>query len=61
MSEKASIRSMQAAFTGSGGVEVTVWKRIRNLQTLGIDVQSIIDRFETDPEGALIELEEAER
>jgi len=38
-----------------------VWKRIRNLQTLGIDMQSIINRFETDPGGALIELEEAER
>ena len=61
MSEKASIRTMQAAFPGSGGAEVTVWKRIRNLQALGIDVQSIIDRFETDPGGALIELEEAER
>jgi hypothetical protein len=61
MSEKASIRTMQTAFPGSFGAEVTVWKRIRNLQTLGIDVQSIIDRFETDPDGALIELEEAER
>lgn len=60
-SEKASIRTMQGAFSGATMSEVTVWKRLRNLQQLGVEVQEIIDRFETDPDGALAALEEAER
>jgi hypothetical protein len=58
--EKASIRNMHTAFSGSSGDQVTVWKRIRNLQDLGVDVQPIIDRFESDPEGAHAALKEAE-
>jgi hypothetical protein len=59
--EKSSLRTMENAFSGSGGAEVTIWKRIRKLEAAGVKVQSIVDMFEVDPDGALAALEEAEK
>ena len=59
--EKSSLRTMENAFSGSGGAEVTIWNRIRKLEAAGVKVQSIVDMFEVDPDGALAALEEAEK
>lgn len=59
--EKAHIRAMSTAFTGSGNTQVTIWERLRKLESAGFDVQSIVDQFEVDPDGALVALEEAEK
>ena len=59
--EKASIRAMQQAFSGSGGAEVTIWERLRKLEARGVEVQSIVDMFDIDPDGALVALKEAEK
>ena len=52
---------MENAFSGSQGAEVTVWERLRKLEAAGVEVQSIVDMFEINPEGALVALEEAEK
>ncbi|MEE3310478.1 MAG: DUF835 domain-containing protein, partial [Candidatus Thermoplasmatota archaeon] len=59
--EKSSLRLMENAFSGSGGAEVTIWERIRKLEETGVEVQSIVDMFEVDPDGAIAALEEAEK
>ena len=59
--EKESIRAMQQAFSGSGGAEVTIWERLRKLEARGVEVQSIVDMFDIDPDGALVALKEAEK
>lgn len=59
--EKAHIRAMSTAFTGSGNNQVTVWERLRKLESAGVDIQPIVDQFEVDPDGALIALKEAEK
>ena len=59
--EKAHIRAMSTAFTGSGNTQVTVWERLRKLESSGVDIQAIVDQFEIDPDGALQALEEAEK
>ena len=59
--EKAHIRAMSTAFTGSGNTQVTVWERLRKLESNGVDIQAIVDQFEIDPDGALQALEEAEK
>ena len=59
--EKSSIRTMENAFSGSKGAEVTVWERLRKLEAAGVEVQPIVDMFEIDPEGAIVALEEAEK
>ena len=59
--EKAHIRAMSTAFTGSGNTQVTIWERLRKLESAGIDIQPIVDQFEVDPDGALIALKEAEK
>ena len=59
--EKAHIRAMATAFTGSGNTQVTVWERLRKLESNGVDIQAIVDQFEIDPDGALQALEEAEK
>ena len=59
--EKAHIRAMSTAFTGSGNTQVTIWERLRKLESAGIDVQPIVDQFEVDPDGALLALKEAEK
>ena len=59
--EKSSIRTMENAFSGSKGAEVTVWERLRKLEAAGVEVQRIVDMFEIDPEGAIVALEEAEK
>ncbi|PDH26811.1 MAG: hypothetical protein CND85_02250 [Marine Group II euryarchaeote MED-G33] len=60
-SEKASIRVMENAFSGSGGSQVTIWERLRKLEARGVEIQSIVDMFEVDPDGALAALKEAEK
>ena len=59
--EKASIRIMENAFSGSAGSQVTVWERLRKLEARGVEIQSIVDMFEVDPDGALDALKEAEK
>ena len=59
--EKAHIRAMSTAFTGSGNTQVTIWERLRKLESAGIDIQPIVDQFEVDPDGALLALKEAEK
>ena len=59
--EKAHIRAMSTAFTGSGNTQVTIWERLRKLESAGIDIQPIVDQFELDPDGALLALKEAEK
>ena len=59
--EKSSLRLMENAFSGSAGAEVTVWERLRKLEAAGVEVQSIVDMFEFDPEKAIAALEEAEK
>ena len=59
--EKAHIRAMSTAFTGSGNTQVTVWDRLRKLESNGVEIQAIVDQFEVDPDGALEALEEAEK
>ena len=59
--EKSSLRLMENAFSGSGGAEVTIWERLRKLEATGVEVQSIVDMFEVDPDGAIAALEEAEK
>jgi hypothetical protein len=59
--EKSSIRTMENAFSGSGGAEVTIWERLRKLEAAGVEVQSIVDMFEVDPDGAIAALKEAEK
>ena len=59
--EKASIRVMGNAFSGSGGSQVTVWERLRKLEARGVEIQPIVDMFEVDPDGALDALKEAEK
>ena len=59
--EKAHIRAMSTAFTGSGNTQVTIWERLRKLESAGIDIQPIVDQFEMDPDGALLALKEAEK
>ena len=59
--EKSHIRAMSTAFTGSGNSQVTVWERLRKLESSGVEIQSIVDQFEVDPEGAMDALEEAEK
>ena len=59
--EKAHIRAMETAFTGSGNNQVTVWERLRKLESKGVDIQHIVDQFEVDPDGALVALKEAEK
>ena len=59
--EKESIRAMQQAFSGSGGAEVTIWERLRKLEARGVEVQSTVDMFDIDPDGALVALKEAEK
>ena len=60
-SEKASIRVMENAFSGSGGTQITIWERLRKLEARGVEIQSIVDMFEVNPDGALIALKEAEK
>ena len=52
---------MENAFSGRGGAEVTIWERLRKLEATGVEVQSIVDMFEVDPDGAIAALEEAEK
>ena len=59
--EKASIRAMENAFSGSAGSQVTVWERLRKLEARGVEIQLIVDMFEVDPDGALDALKEAEK
>ena len=59
--EKAHIRAMSTAFTGSGNTQVTIWERLRKLESAGVDIQPIVDQFEVDPDGALLALKEAEK
>ena len=59
--EKESIRAMGNAFSGSAGSQVTVWERLRKLEARGVEIQSIVDMFEVDPDGALDALKEAEK
>ncbi len=59
--EKASMRKMQNAFSGSGGSQITIWERLRKLEARGVDIQSIVDMFEVNPDGALVALKEAEK
>ncbi|MEE2747451.1 MAG: DUF835 domain-containing protein [Candidatus Thermoplasmatota archaeon] len=59
--EKSSIRTMADAFSGSGGSQVTIWERLRKLEARGIEIQSIVDMFDVDPDGALVALKEAEK
>ena len=59
--EKAHIRAMSTAFTGSGNSQVTIWERLRKLESKGIDIQPIVDQFEVDPDGAIAALKEAEK
>ena len=59
--EKASIRAMENAFSGSAGSQVTVWERLRKLEARGVEIQSIVDMFEVDPDGAFDALKEAEK
>ena len=59
--EKAHLRAMSTAFTGSGNTQVTIWERLRKLESAGIDTQPIVDQFEVDPDGALLALKEAEK
>ena len=60
-SEKASIRAMANAFSGSAGSQVTIWERLRKLEARGVEIQSIVDLFEVDPDGAMSALKEAEK
>ena len=60
-SEKASIRAMANAFSGSAGTQVTIWERLRKLEARGVEIQSIVDMFEVDPDGAMSALKEAEK
>ena len=59
--EKASIRIMENAFSGSGGAQVTIWERLRKLEARGVEIQPIVDMFDVDPDGALAALKEAEK
>jgi hypothetical protein len=59
--EKSSLRFMEDAFSGSKDAEVTIWGRLRKLEAAGVEVQSIVDMFEVDPDGAIAALEEAEK
>ena len=59
--EKASIRAMENAFSGSGGSQVTIWERLRKLEARGVEIQSIVDMFDVDPDGAMAALKEAEK
>ena len=59
--EKASIRFMENAFSGSGSDQVTIWERLRKLEAKGVKIQPIVDQFEVDPDGALMALKEAEK
>jgi hypothetical protein len=60
-SEKASIRMLNSTFSGSGGDELTIWQRLKVLEEKGIDIQHIVDEFDTNPDAALIALKEAEK
>jgi hypothetical protein len=60
-SEKASIRMLNSTFSGSGGDELTIWQRLKVLEEKGIDIQHIVDEFDTNPDAALIALTEAEK
>ena len=59
--EKASMRKMENAFSGSGGTQTTIWERLRKLEARGVEIQSIVDMFEVNPDGALVALKEAEK
>jgi len=59
--EKASIRAMENAFSGSAGSQVTIWERLRKLEARGVKIQSIVDMFDVDPDGAMAALKEAEK
>ena len=52
---------METAFTGSGNTQITVWERLRKLESAGVEIQQIVDQFEVDPDGALEALKEAEK
>ncbi len=51
---------MANAFSGSAGSQVTIWERLRKLEARGVEIQSIVDMFEVDPDGAMTALKEAE-
>jgi len=59
--EKASIQAMANAFSGSAGSQVTIWERLRKLEARGVEIQSIVDMFDVDPDGAMAALKEAEK
>jgi hypothetical protein len=59
--EKSSVRTMENAFSGRGNSQVTIWGRLRKLEARGVEIQSIVDMFEVDPDGALVALKEAEK
>ena len=45
----------------SAGTQVTIWERLRKLEARGVEIQSIVDMFEVDPDGAMSALKEAEK
>ncbi len=59
--EKASIRAMENAFSGREGSQVTIWERLRKLEARGVEIQSIVDMFDINPDGAMAALKEAEK
>ncbi|MDE0707928.1 MAG: DUF835 domain-containing protein [Candidatus Poseidoniales archaeon] len=59
--EKSAVRAMGNAFSGRGSSQVTIWERLRKLEARGVEIQSIVDMFEVDPDGALVALKEAEK
>ena len=59
--EKASIRAMENAFSGREGPQVTIWERLRKLEARGVEIQSIVDMFDINPDGAMAALKEAEK
>ena len=52
---------MENAFSGSAGSQVTIWERLRKLEARGVEIQSIVDMFDVDPDGAMAALKEAEK
>ena len=59
--EKSAVRAMENTFSGRGNTQVTIWERLRKLEARGLEIQSIVDMFEVDPDGALDALKEAEK
>ena len=59
--ERSDLRALSGAFSGVSVQEDTIWQRIAELQSDGVDMAEVIEMFELDPESALHLLEEAER